>query len=91
MYSDVIYRNDELKWDLEQADHRAVHGWRAWTMRSRESQLLDSALAILGKALIAVGQWLAAGRGEPAVSSEPVASGQFGLTSGGLLAKTRAH
>jgi hypothetical protein len=75
MYNDMIYRNDELKRDLEQADRKAAHGWRVWGMQSRESKLLDSALAILGKTFIAVGQWLAAGRGEP------VAPGQFGLTS----------
>jgi len=75
MYDDMIFRNHELKWDLEQADRKAAHGWRVWTMQSRESQVLDSALAILGNAFIAVGQWLAAGRGEP------VASAQFGLTS----------
>jgi hypothetical protein len=75
MYNDMIYRNDELKWDLEQADRKAAHGWRVWTMQSRESRWLDTALATLGRTLIAAGQWLAAGRGEPA------ASGQFGLPS----------
>jgi predicted unusual protein kinase regulating ubiquinone biosynthesis (AarF/ABC1/UbiB family) len=75
MYNDMIYRNDELKRDLEQADRKAAHGWRVWDMRSRESRLLDRALAVLGRTFIALGQWLVARRGEP------IASGQLGLTS----------
>ena len=63
MYNDMIYRNDELRRDLEQADRNATHGWRVWGMRSRESELLDSALATLGRVLIAAGRRLAARRG----------------------------
>lgn len=75
MYNDMIHRNDELKWDLEQADRKAAYGWRVWTMQSGESRWLDTAVATLGRVLIAAGQWLMAARGEAA------ASGQFGLPS----------
>jgi hypothetical protein len=77
MYTEMTYTNDELKRDLEAADRRAAHGWRVWTMPSREAQLLDRTLLTLGRSLIAAGQRLAAGRGEPA------ARGQLGLTGAG--------
>ena len=75
MYNEMIYRNDELKRDLEQADGKAARGWRFSNVPSRESQLLAKARAIVGRAFIAVGRWLVAERGEW------VASGQPGLTS----------
>ena len=59
MYNDMIYRNDELKRDLEQADRKAAQGWRLYEMHSRQPSLLATAGAILSSILIEVGQWLA--------------------------------
>ncbi len=60
MYHDVVYRNDEFRRDLAQADREAAQAWRFRHMRSREPRLLASAVAILSSVLIEVGQWLAA-------------------------------
>jgi hypothetical protein len=75
MYNEMIYRNQELKQDLAHADRKASYGWRVWNVQSRESRLIDSAFATVGKALVAMGQRLMARR------SAPVASGQLRLTS----------
>jgi hypothetical protein len=59
MYNDMIYRNDELKRDLEQASREAARGWRLRHMQSSRPKLIVTAVTILGSMLIEVGQWLA--------------------------------
>lgn len=68
MYHDVVYKNDELKRDLEQASQKAARGWRFRHLQSRRPNLFTTAMAILGSTLVAVGQWLAA-RGRSSLAS----------------------
>jgi hypothetical protein len=61
MYCDMVYRNDELGRDLEQASRAAARGWRFRHMHSGTQKGMVTAFVILGRILIGVGQWLALG------------------------------
>jgi hypothetical protein len=60
MYHEVVYRNDELKRELEQASQKAARGWRFRNLQPRRPKPLATVTTILGSILVAVGQWLAA-------------------------------
>jgi hypothetical protein len=67
MYHDVVYRNDELKRDLEQASREAARGWRLRHMQCSRPKLIVTAMTVLGSMLIEVGQWLAV-QGRPSLA-----------------------